>query len=120
MDFPLLAPEINSALIYGGAGSDPWFAVAEAWDGLAAELGAAAASFGRRRRGLVGGAWQGAAASAMLAAAAPTPAGCRPRRPEPRGPLLRYGPPPRRSSRRSRVRYPRQSSRPTVPSSYLW
>ncbi|WP_156452561.1 PPE family protein, partial [Mycobacterium gordonae] len=71
MDFPLLAPEINSALIYGGAGSGPWFAVAEAWDGLAAELGAAAASFGSTTSGLVGGAWQGAAASAMLAAAAP-------------------------------------------------
>ncbi|MFQ2873722.1 PPE family protein, partial [Mycobacterium sp. MS3] len=71
MDFPMLAPEINSALLYGGAGSGPWVGVATAWDGLAAELSAAAESFGSATSGLVGGAWQGAAASAMLAAAAP-------------------------------------------------
>ncbi|BBX97367.1 hypothetical protein MLAC_26610 [Mycobacterium lacus] len=49
-------------------------AAATAWDGLAAELGSAADSFGSVTSGLNGGssqAWQGAAAAAMTAAAAP-------------------------------------------------
>ena len=45
MDFLALPPEINSALMYAGAGSGPLFVAAAAWDGLAAELG-------RRRRRL--------------------------------------------------------------------
>ncbi|AMC73776.1 hypothetical protein RN11_2766 [Mycobacterium tuberculosis] len=49
-------------------------AAAAAWDGLAAELGLAAESFGLVTSGLAGGsgqAWQGAAAAAMVVAAAP-------------------------------------------------
>jgi PPE-repeat protein len=46
-------------------------AAALAWDGLASELSSAAASFGRITSGLTGGAWQGPASAAMVAAAGP-------------------------------------------------
>jgi hypothetical protein len=39
MSFLVLPPEINSMLMYTGAGSSPMLAAAAAWDGLAAELG---------------------------------------------------------------------------------
>lgn len=45
MNFMVLPPEVNSARIYAGAGPAPMLAAAVAWDGLAAELGMAAASF---------------------------------------------------------------------------
>ena len=57
--------------MYRGAGSGPLLAAAAAWDGLAAELGAAAVSFESVTSGLVGGSWQGASAAAMVAAGAP-------------------------------------------------
>ncbi|MCN4254435.1 PPE domain-containing protein, partial [Mycobacterium tuberculosis] len=74
MNFSVLPPEINSGRMFFGAGSGPMLAAAAAWDGLAAELGLAAESFGLVTSGLAGGsgqAWQGAAAAAMAAAAAP-------------------------------------------------
>ena len=71
MSFLVLPPEINSSLIYSGAGSVPMLEAAAAWDGLAAELGSAAESFSSVTSGLTGQAWQGAAAEAMAAAAAP-------------------------------------------------
>jgi len=71
MSFFVLPPEINSALIHAGAGSQPMLAAAAAWDGLAGELASAAASFQSVTSGLVGEAWQGAASIAMLSAAAP-------------------------------------------------
>ncbi|REL66482.1 PPE domain-containing protein, partial [Mycobacterium tuberculosis] len=46
MNFSVLPPEINSALIFAGAGPEPMAAAATAWDGLAMELASAAASFG--------------------------------------------------------------------------
>nr|WP_234777151.1 PPE family protein [Mycobacterium tuberculosis] len=70
MEFPVLPPEINSVLMYSGAGSSPLLAAAAAWDGLAEELGSAAVSFGQVTSGLTAGVWQGAAAAAMAAAAA--------------------------------------------------
>ncbi|OBH87530.1 PPE family protein [Mycobacterium sp. E2989] len=71
LDFAQLPPEINSALMYSGPGSGPLLAAAAAWDALAAELDAAASSYGSVVAGLDDGPWQGAAASAMLAAAVP-------------------------------------------------
>ncbi|WP_435673526.1 PPE domain-containing protein, partial [Mycobacterium tuberculosis] len=74
MNFSVLPPEINSGRMFFGAGSGPMLAAAAAWDGLAAELGLAAESFGLVTSGLAGGsgqAWQGAAAAAMVVAAAP-------------------------------------------------
>lgn len=55
MHYSVLPPEINSALIFAGAGSGPMLAAASAWDGLATELASAAVSFGSVTAGLVGG-----------------------------------------------------------------
>ncbi|BBX95292.1 PPE family protein [Mycobacterium lacus] len=71
MSFFTLPPEINSLRMFIGAGSAPMLAAAAAWDGLAEELGTAARSFLSVTTGLAGQAWQGPAAAAMLAAAAP-------------------------------------------------
>ncbi|WP_373140908.1 PPE domain-containing protein, partial [Mycobacterium marinum] len=71
MIFSVLAPEINSARMYSGAGSGPLLAAAAAWDALAGELGSAVASFGSVTSSLAEGAWQGAASQAMASAAAP-------------------------------------------------
>ncbi len=70
-NFAVLPPEINSLRMYLGAGSAPMLQAAAAWDGLAAELGSAASSFSSVTSGLTGQAWQGPAAAAMTAAAAP-------------------------------------------------
>ncbi|WP_205876881.1 PPE family protein [Mycobacterium camsae] len=71
MSFFTLPPEINSLRMFLGAGSAPMLQAAAAWDGLAAELGTAAQSFGSVISNLAGQAWQGPAAAAMAAAAAP-------------------------------------------------
>ena len=44
MSFLVLPPEINSTLMFSGAGSGPLLEASVAWDGLASELGL------RRRR----------------------------------------------------------------------
>ncbi|WP_263988527.1 PPE family protein, partial [Mycobacterium conspicuum] len=71
MNFLVLPPEINSARMYLGAGPGPMLSAGAAWDELAGELDAAADGFGSVTSGLVGGAWQGPAATAMASAAAP-------------------------------------------------
>jgi PPE-repeat protein len=71
MNFSVLPPEINSALMFSGAGSGPMLEAAAAWDGLAAELESAANSFSSVTSGLAAQAWQGPASQAMAAAAAP-------------------------------------------------
>lgn len=71
MSFATLPPEITSALLYRGAGSAPMFSAANSWEGLAAELRSAAASFGSLTTNLANGPWQGAAAVKMTEAAAP-------------------------------------------------
>ncbi|WP_156765021.1 PPE family protein, partial [Mycobacterium sp. 1081908.1] len=71
MNFTVLPPEINSALMFSGAGSAPMLAAAAAWDGLASELDSAANSFSSVTSGLASQGWQGPAAQAMVAAAAP-------------------------------------------------
>ncbi|REN98216.1 PPE domain-containing protein, partial [Mycobacterium tuberculosis] len=45
MDFGALPPEINSARIYSGPGSRPLMQAAAAWQRLANELTATAASY---------------------------------------------------------------------------
>ncbi len=45
MNFQVLPPEINSLLMYSGAGSAPMSEAAAAWDALASEMGSAASSF---------------------------------------------------------------------------
>ena len=71
MSFMTLPPEINSLLMYSGAGAGPMLQAAAAWNGLSAELGSAAESFSSVLSGLAGQAWQGAASRAMTSAAAP-------------------------------------------------
>jgi PPE-repeat protein len=71
LDFAQLPPEINSTLMYSGPGSGPLLAAAAAWDGLAAELYAAAATYGSVITGLTDGPWEGPSASSMLTAAVP-------------------------------------------------
>ena len=61
----MLPPEITSAQMYGGAGSGPMLAAAASWDGLGSELAAAADAFSSVISTLVGGPWQGSAATAM-------------------------------------------------------
>jgi PPE-repeat protein len=71
MSFQMLPPEINSLLMYSGAGPAPMLEAAAAWNGLASELSSAAESFANVTSTLAGQAWQGAAARAMSAVAAP-------------------------------------------------
>ncbi|GFG67186.1 putative PPE family protein PPE38 [Mycobacterium kubicae] len=71
MDFSWLPPEINSARIFGGAGSSPLLLAAAAWEGLAQDLQASASSFDSVITGLTGGSWTGPASTAMAATAVP-------------------------------------------------
>src|ERR1700753_3667249 len=68
MMFP---PEINSSLMYNGAGSGPLMAAASAWDELAAELEAAAASYQTVLAQLTGTSWLGPSSARMAAATTP-------------------------------------------------
>ena len=71
MNYSVLPPEINSWLMFSGAGSAPMLEAAAAWDGLASELESAANSFSSVTSGLAAQAWQGPASQAMAAAASP-------------------------------------------------
>jgi PPE-repeat protein len=71
LDFGVLAPEINSGRMYAGAGSGPLVAAAEAWAGLAAELGSTATSYRAVVAELTDAAWVGPSSISMTAAAAP-------------------------------------------------
>src|SRR5258705_11756885 len=71
MDFAMLPPEVNSGRMYAGPGSGPMLAAATAWDGLAAELQSAAASYASVISGLTAGPWLGPASASMAAAAPP-------------------------------------------------
>ncbi|TAM72200.1 PPE family protein [Mycobacterium sp.] len=69
--FLFFPPEINSALIFGGAGSGPLFEAASAWDGLSVDLSSSASSFNTVVTDLAATAWMGPASVSMTAAAAP-------------------------------------------------
>jgi PPE-repeat protein len=71
LDFAALPPEINSARMYTGPGSGPMLAAASAWNGLAAELRAAALSYDAVLSALIGEEWFGPASASMAAAAIP-------------------------------------------------
>ncbi len=70
-DFGLLPPEVNSGRMYAGPGVGSMLAAANAWDGLAAVLNSAAASYGSVIAGLAVESWLGPASTSMAAAAAP-------------------------------------------------
>lgn len=71
MNFGALPPEVNSALMYAGAGSGPIIAAAAAWEVMAAELAWAAGSYQSVIAALADESWQGPASVSMAAAAAP-------------------------------------------------
>ncbi len=70
MSFLAFPPEVNSTLMFSGAGGGPMLAAAASWDGLADALDSAARSFSSVTAGLAGQAWQGPASAAMLDTAA--------------------------------------------------
>ncbi|WP_407686945.1 PPE family protein [Mycobacterium sp. HUMS_1102779] len=71
MDFGVLPPEVNSARMYAGPGSESMMAAAAAWDGVAAELSSATAAYPSVVSALIAEPWLGQASAAMAAAAAP-------------------------------------------------
>jgi PPE-repeat protein len=71
MSFMMFPPEVNSSLMYSGAGSGPLMAAASAWDELAADLEAAAASYQTVLAELTGTSWLGPTSARMAAATTP-------------------------------------------------
>jgi PPE-repeat protein len=70
-DFAARPPEINSALIYSGAGAGPLTAASSAFSYLSSELSLNAASYQSVIDQLAGSEWQGPSSEAMAAAAQP-------------------------------------------------
>src|SRR5271170_2696895 len=71
MSFMMFPPEVNSSLMYSGAGSGPLMAAASAWDELAADLESAAASYQAVLAQLTGTSWLGPTSARMAAATTP-------------------------------------------------
>jgi PPE-repeat protein len=71
MSFMMFPPEVNSSLMYSGAGSGPLMAAASAWNELAADLEATAASYQTVLTQLTGTTWLGPSSARMAAATAP-------------------------------------------------
>jgi PPE-repeat protein len=71
MSFMVFPPEVNSALMYSGAGSGPLMAAAAAWNELAADLESTASSYQSVIAQLTGGPWLGPSSARMASAAAP-------------------------------------------------
>jgi len=70
-DFAARPPEVNSALIYSGAGAGPLMAASSAFNNLSAELSSNAASYESVISQLTGSEWQGPSSEAMAASAQP-------------------------------------------------
>jgi PPE-repeat protein len=70
-DFASRPPEINSALIYSGAGAGPLTAAASSFSNLSSELSSNAASYESVISQLTGSEWTGPSSEAMSAAAQP-------------------------------------------------
>jgi PPE-repeat protein len=71
MSFCLVPPEINSALMYSGAGSGPLLEAAATWDGLASDLEATATQYQTAITNLTTGPWLGPSSAQMASATAP-------------------------------------------------
>ncbi len=71
MSFMMYPPEVNSALMYAGAGSGPLMAAASAWDELAADLETTATSYQAEIAQLTGGPWLGPSSARMASSTAP-------------------------------------------------
>ncbi|MFZ0906414.1 MAG: PPE family protein, partial [Mycobacterium sp.] len=70
-DFAARPPEINSALMYSGAGAGPLMAASSAFNNLSSELSSNASSYESVINQLTGSEWQGPSSQAMAAAAQP-------------------------------------------------
>jgi PPE-repeat protein len=70
-DFAARTPEVNSALIYSGAGAGPLMAASSAFSNLSSELSSNAASYESVISQLTGSEWQGPSSEAMAASAQP-------------------------------------------------
>jgi PPE-repeat protein len=70
-DFAARPPEVNSALIYSGAGAGPLTAASSAFSNLSAELTSNAVSYQSVIDELTGSQWQGPSSQAMAASAQP-------------------------------------------------
>jgi PPE-repeat protein len=71
MSFSLFPPEINSALMFSGAGSGPLMAASTAWNELAADLDSTATQYQTLVTNLVTGSWLGPSSAHMASATAP-------------------------------------------------
>jgi PPE-repeat protein len=71
MSFSLFPPEINSALMFSGAGSGPLLEASTAWSELAADLESTATQYQTLVTNLVTGSWLGPSSAQMAAATAP-------------------------------------------------
>ncbi len=71
MSFCLVPPEINSALMFSGAGSGPLMEAAAAWNSLAADLESTATQYQTLITNLVTGSWLGPSSAQMASATAP-------------------------------------------------
>jgi PPE-repeat protein len=71
MSFSLFPPEINSALMFSGAGSGPLMEASTAWNDLAADLESTATQYQTVVTNLVTGSWLGPSSAQMASATAP-------------------------------------------------
>ncbi|MBV8177542.1 MAG: PPE family protein [Mycobacterium sp.] len=71
MSFSLIPPEINSALMFTGAGSGPLMAASTAWNELAADLESTATQYQTVITNLTTGPWLGPSSAQMAAAVQP-------------------------------------------------
>jgi PPE-repeat protein len=71
LDFAVLPPEINSGLMYSGAGAGPLMAAAGTWNNLAAELSTTASSYQSIITALTTEQWTGVGSAAAATAAQP-------------------------------------------------
>jgi PPE-repeat protein len=71
MSFSLFPPEINSALMFSGAGSGPLLEASTAWSELAADLESTATQYQTLITNLVTGSWLGPSSAQMASATAP-------------------------------------------------
>jgi PPE-repeat protein len=71
MSHSLIPPEINSALMFSGAGSGPLLEASAAWNSLATDLESTATQYQTLVTNLVTGSWLGPSSAQMASATAP-------------------------------------------------
>jgi PPE-repeat protein len=71
MSFSLFPPEVNSALMFTGAGAGPLMAASTTWNELAADLESTATQYQTLVTNLVTGSWLGPSSAQMAAAVQP-------------------------------------------------